>query len=214
MAGLLAFSHTFWQQCLFAETYTLTACCTGAILFLSLRWRVRGYRNGELSLLAFACGAAMTNGQINTLFLPGVVAFVLWSQPSLLGLRQSAVRAQWLRTIGLGLLPLLCYAYLPLRAMAHPIDNWGDPETPYAFFYHVTGRPYAQLMFHLPPREVFHNLGKWVLGLGGEFPWPLIAFAAWGLGTLWRGRAIWADRTAADLGPGDGRLLHDQLRHL
>jgi hypothetical protein len=187
-ASLFAFSHTFWQQCLFAETYSLTACYTGAVLFLAFRWRVRGCEKRDLSRLALVCGLAMTNGQINTLFLPGVIAFVLWSQPDLLRLRRPDIRAQWLRTVGLGLLPLLFYAYLPLRAMAHPAENWGDPETPYAFFYHVTGRPYASMMFHLPLREVRHNLDRWAHGLGAEYPWLLIGLAVWGLARQWRGK--------------------------
>jgi hypothetical protein len=138
--------------------------------------------------LAIVYGFAMTNGQINTLFLPGVVAFILWSQPSLLVLRQAGVRKQWLRALSIGLLPLLTYAYLPLRARMQPTVNWGDPETLSAFYYHISGRSYAPLMFHLPTAYVWMNFRNWAAGLKNEYPGTLIAVAAFGLGTLWSRR--------------------------
>ncbi len=169
------------------ETYSMTACYTAAMLLLALRWRARGCGDAGRWGLALVCGLAMTNGQINTLFLPGFIAFVLWCRPDLRRLQEGAVRVLCCGRSA-GLLPLLFYAYLPLRAMTHPAADWGDPETPYAFFYHVTGRPYAHLMFHLPPLEVLHNLGKWASGLGGEYPWPLIVVSGGGLAALWHGR--------------------------
>lgn len=185
-AGCFAFAHTFWQQCLFAETYTLTACGTCALLFLTARWRARGCRPGDLRLLAFVAGLAMTNGQINTLFLPGIAFFVLWVRPELRQLGRAAIRTEWLQTLGVGALPLLLYAYLPLRALADPPVNWGDPRTLFGFWYHVTGRPYADRMFSMPWHTVQSHLADWTRGLGAELTWPIIAAAIWGLVSLWR----------------------------
>ncbi len=180
-AGLYAFSRTFWQQCLFCETYSLTAFYTCALLFLAARWRARGCRPTDLRLLALVYGLALTNHQTNTLFLPGFFVFVLWTQPVLREWRSPVVRREWAGTLGWGLLPLLFYAYLPLRALAHPAVNWGDPQTPFAFFYHVTGRPYAHLMFQNGPAACVGKLIVWARGLGGEFPWPFYALAGAGL---------------------------------
>lgn len=187
-AGCFAFSHTFWQQCLFAETYSLTACYTCLILWMVARWRARGNRPGDLRLLAFVCGLAMTNGQINTLFLPGVLAYVLWSAPPLRQWRDAGVRRQWLGTLAVGALPLLFYVYLPLRAWAHPRVNWGDPETPYAFYYHVTARAYTGRMFNAPLMTVLLRARNWATGLRGEYAWPLVGLALWGLVSFWRQR--------------------------
>ncbi len=188
VAGLFAFSRTFWQQCLFAETYSLTACLTCLLLFLAARWRARGRQDGDLRWLAFGAGLAMCNGQMNTLFLPGAFLFVLWSEPTLRAVRETPTRKRWAATLGVGLLPLLCYAYLPIRARMQPAQNWGDPETPWAFYYHVTARPYTGLMFHLSRHEVLHNLHRWAVGLGNEYVWPLVALALVGLARLWMRR--------------------------
>ncbi len=184
--GVFAFSTTFWQQCLFAETYSLTACYCAALLGLAFRWQARGCRPADLSPLALAYGFAMTNGQINTLFLPGFLMFVLWCDPSLRLLRSSDTRRRWLRLMGLAVLPLLSYAYLPLRAKAHPAVNWGDPSTPFAFWYHVTGRAYAPLMFHSTLSQVKLTFLVWARHLNGEFAWPLVALAIYGLCVLAR----------------------------
>jgi len=184
--GLLAFSFTFWQQSLITETYSLAALCTCLLLFLAARWHARGCRNTDLTLLAVAYGFALTCHQTNTLFLPGFLAFILWSAPHLSRLRERAVRGVWARALGLGALPLLSYLYLPLRARAHAACNWGDPETLFAFYYHVTGRAYAGAMFHPPPGFALYKLLSWATSeLPGQFPWLLVAFAGLGLICFW-----------------------------
>ena len=189
VGGLLAFSSTFWQQCLITETYTLAALFTCLLLFLAARWKSRGGLSADLRWLAVAYGFALTSHQTNTLFLPGFVAFVLWSAPALRRLGDRAVRAEWAKTLGLGLLPLLTYAYLPLRARTHPAYNWGDPETLYAFYYHVTGRMFAPLMFHQKPAFLLDRLHAWATNLPLELAWPLVLLAVLGLGVCWRSRA-------------------------
>jgi len=180
-AGMLAFSFTLWQQCLFCETYSLTAFYTCLLLFLAARWKANGQRDDDLRWLAVGYGFAMTNHQTNTLFLPGFIAFILWSEPSLCRLRERAVRRVWLRTIGVGMLPLLAYLYLPIRAMAHPDMSWGYPKTPFEVFYHISGRNYAQLMFGMPFKQVWNEAVVWALGLGRELHWGFVTFALAGL---------------------------------
>lgn len=184
--GLLAFSSTFWQQALITETYTLAAFFTCLLLFLAARWRARGCRPGDLRLLALAYGFALTSHQTNTLFLPGFVAFVLWSAPALRRWKDRAVRKEWARAFALGALPLLTYLYLPLRARTHPAYNWGDPETLHSFYYHVTGRLFAPLMFHQKPEFMLDRLRTWGQNLPMEFSWLLVAAAALGLALFWR----------------------------
>ncbi len=188
VGGLLAFSSTFWQQALITETYTLAALFTCLMLFLAARWNAGGHRPHDLRLLALAYGFTLTSHQTNTLFLPGFVLFILWSEPRLRRLTSAAVRREWLAALGVGVLPLLTYLYLPLRARAHPAYNWGDPETLYAFYYHVSGRMFAPLMFQQHPAYIWDRLTAWAVNLPLELAWPLVALAALGLGVLWSGR--------------------------
>jgi len=171
---------------LITETYTLAAFFTCLLLFLTARWRARGCQAHDLRLIAVTYGFTLTCHQTNTLFLPGFIGFILWSQPALLGLRQAAVRRQWLRTLVCALPPLLFYLYLPIRAHTHPAYNWGDPETPFAFLYHVTGRAFASIMFHQQLAHTLMRLTSWGCNLGRELSWPVIALAALGLASLWR----------------------------
>lgn len=185
-SGLLAFSFTFWQQSLVTETYTLAGFWTCGLLFLAARWRARGCEDRDLRLLAVGYGFALTCHQTNTLFLPGFLAFIFWSAPRLRRLGDHQVRLEWAKTLGLGLLPLLAYLYLPLRARMHPVYNWGDIETPFAFFYHVTGRTYADAMFHTTLHDIRAQLKIYALDLLSEFSWPVVLIAAFGLVRLWR----------------------------
>ena len=188
-AALFAFSLTFWQQCLFCETYSMTAFYTSLLLFLAARWRVRGRTGSDLKILAVAYGFAITNHQTNTLFLPGFLAFIFLSQPALISLKDPAVRRQWASTLILGAAPLLFYAYIPIRALAQPAANWGNPVTPFSFWYHVTGRGYSDAMFHSAPSIVWGKLAVWAVALGNELPWFLVACAALGLIFLLADRA-------------------------
>ena len=189
IGGLLAFNSTFWQQCLLTETYTLAAFFTCLNLFLAARWRSRGCRPHDLVCLALAYGFTLTSHQTNTLFLPGFLAFILWSDSTLRRLGDAAVRRTWTKALGIGALPLLIYAYLPIRARAHPAYNWGDIETPFAFYYHVTGRTFSAGMFHDPLWKVERHLFTWAAGLPREFSWPLVALCVLGLALFWRQRS-------------------------
>ncbi|BDI32335.1 hypothetical protein CCAX7_43860 [Capsulimonas corticalis] len=187
-AGMFAFSLTFWQQCLFCETYSLTAFYTSLLLFLAARWRTRGCQTRDLRMLALVYGFALTNHQTNTLFLPGFLAFILMTKPALLRLRDQETRRKWTSTIAMGLAPLLFYAYLPIRASAHPAANWGGVTSPFAFWFHVTGRQYSDAMFHSSLHDVMLQLSAWYFGLGRELTWAGATLALAGLIVLWSRR--------------------------
>ncbi|MGI4789835.1 MAG: protein O-mannosyl-transferase family [Janthinobacterium lividum] len=187
-AGLLAFTYTFWQQCLITETYSLAAFFTCLLLFLAARWKANGQRPKDLRLFAVAYGFTLTSHQTNTLFLPGFIAFILWSAPALRNWKDKSVCKEWAKTLGMGALPLLTYLYLPLRARMHPAYNWGDVETPFAFFYHVTGQAYSQWLFYDPLWKVKGHFLTWMAAMPMEFSWPLVALCILGLALFWQRR--------------------------
>lgn len=138
-AGLLAFSGPFWFHSLVAEVYTLHSffiCLTLLLLFL---W-------GEKSDVRYLYIAALSYGL--SAGNHGTVAFIL---PAILILYFSwntgNVVRNLLTAVFFFLIGFSVYAYLPIRSLADPAIDWGNPETLKGFLYFVTDRHDADTHF-------------------------------------------------------------------
>lgn len=137
---LLAFAPTLWQQSLSCEVYTLTAICLSVSL-----WLIARLARGEQTLLPLTIvfGLGLTNNLTMALFLPGFLGVALWKL-GWRGLLRPAPIAGFLA-------PLALYAYLPIAAKSGKAPVlWGDPQTPAAFWDHVSGVQYRVVMFSQP----------------------------------------------------------------
>jgi hypothetical protein len=65
-------------------------------------------------------------------------------------------------------LPLLLYAYLPIRSRMDPPLDWGNPETLAATVWVVSGRQFRRLMFSLLPYMMIHQVMRYS-SVAGEF---------------------------------------------
>lgn len=134
-ALLLSVTPLFWQQATIPETYALDSALCGASLWLLLRWR-RGA--APLWVVTFTVSLALTNHLVSLAIVCAVVAA--------LGVRP---RPTW-PSLLVAAVPFVvtAFAYLALlwRAAAHPIANWGDPETLPALWAHVTAREYSHFL--------------------------------------------------------------------
>jgi len=141
-----AFSRSFWEQSLIAEVYTLNALCFALCLYFLLRWE-EGHENRWLWALALCFGLSL--GAHNTMMLAGPVlaAYVFLRDPR----RIAHLPRYGLLTLTAIVAALLIYLYLPLRAAAGPIMNWGDPSTWDRFWDVVQRKQYAH-MFTEGPR--------------------------------------------------------------
>lgn len=184
VSGIVAFSFTFWQQCLFCETYSMTAFYTCLLLMLAAKWKFNGMQWKDMRWLAVGYGFAMTNHQLNTLFLPGFIGFILLSSPTLRRFKDRSIALNWLKTLLLGMLPLLFYLYLPIRSAAKPPMSWGYPTTPFEIYYHITGRNYANLMFQGTFSNALSALWAWALGLNREIYLVVVIVSCIGLTKL------------------------------
>jgi tetratricopeptide (TPR) repeat protein len=126
-AWLLAFSPSFWAEANIQRVYALNALFLSLALFLALRWR-RGRRDRDLIAAAFACGLGASNHLEMGVAGIAIGIFVLVTDPGIL--RRWRIAASCVLAAGVGLLP---YLYLPLRARAHPLLDWGHPVTPANF---------------------------------------------------------------------------------
>ena len=134
-AGALAFglSGTFWSQAVISEVYTLEALLVALVILALLVWRdTRADR--YLLLSAFMVGLSLTHHLTSVLLVPAAPAFVLLTDR-----RAFSRTGLMLKGLGLFLLGLLPFLYLPIRAMMHAPLNEADPSTPWRFLLLVTG---------------------------------------------------------------------------
>ncbi len=174
-ALFLAWSPTLWQQSLSCEVYTLACAFLAALLFLAARLRETGGSAGVLRALAFTYGLGLTNHLTLALFLPGFVAFAVYCRPRVF--REPGLLAS---LVGLFVLPLGLYAYLPWAASHNPPVSWGNPYNWANFKAHVTGETFRDRMFS-GPEVASRQSALYISALISEWGLPLLALGAAGI---------------------------------
>lgn len=146
-ACLLGAASTFWNRSAQAKMYTLHYFLVLFILWLavSYRWAYeredKGLARRFLLVLALALGLSFTNHLMTSLLLPGLAVLLLvgsrWND------RFRALLQEWRVGLPALLLPLLLYAYLPVRSSQGPVMNWGSPTTIPDFGRHISAWQYT-----------------------------------------------------------------------
>jgi tetratricopeptide (TPR) repeat protein len=141
-ALFFAFAPTMWDQATVAETSTLHVFFMMLLTWLSLRITSRKTigknETGWLCLFSFLYGLSLTNHVAGVLFIPAFLYVFLMGLgkrlfvPSLLGKMLAAF------CVG-----LTVYAYLPIRSLADPAIDWGNPETFENFLWVITARQFS-----------------------------------------------------------------------
>ncbi|OGY49970.1 MAG: hypothetical protein A3J59_00940 [Candidatus Buchananbacteria bacterium RIFCSPHIGHO2_02_FULL_56_16] len=179
---LLAFSPIFWSQSIIAEVYTLNTFFVAFLLFLLIEWSVRR-RESYLLWFSFLYGLSLTNHTMMVLIAPAFGFYILlidrtvWRNFKLL-----------IKLLGLFVLGLAPYLYLPLRALQHPLLNSGDPSSLGRFLAHVTRRTYNDFR---PDQALFSKVGlvlHFFLLIYEQFFLPTLFLAAGGLAYLFKKR--------------------------
>jgi hypothetical protein len=190
----LAFSRQLWEQSLIAEVYSLNAFLVALCLFILWRWHATR-RNGLLLWLAVVYGLSLGNHNTMVLAGPLFAAFVVAVEAA--PIKRAKVYA------GLGLLAAVCaflvYLYLPLRSMANPPIDWGNPET-FSNFRDVVLRKQFAFMLHENPRSLARFAGQMAVMTGfwaREFTFFGALFAFFGFAVLLRRRFWYAMHLAA-----------------
>ncbi len=120
-AWLLAFSGSFWAEANVQRVYALNALFVALAFLFAFRWH-RGRRDRDLVLAAFVCGLGASNHLEMGVVGLAIGLYAVATQPSIL--RRPRLIAACIAGGVAGLLP---YLYLPLRARAHPLLDWGHP---------------------------------------------------------------------------------------
>ena len=132
----LAYSQTFWYESVAASScvphYLLV------ILWLTLMSRVIVEKETRLlKSVCFVTGLALANHILSLVLL----ALVVWTLLSFVIRKKISLKKAlaW----SLFLLPGLClYLYIPIRAAADPVINWGDPDSLDRFLRYISRRDY------------------------------------------------------------------------
>ena len=178
----LAFSLEFWEQSVIAEVYTLNAFFVALCVYLLLRWS-RGFDKRLLYAFALVYGLSLTNHATMLLFLPVFLLYILILDKDSLGRgRQYAVM------IGLCALGLSVYLYLPIRSLADPAMDWGDPGSWRGLRDVLLRTQYAHMITENPRTFERFAMQTWTFGklYTWEFtPWVGV-LAILGCVRLWR----------------------------
>ncbi|WP_166395273.1 glycosyltransferase family 117 protein [Rubrobacter marinus] len=129
----LGVSPLFWSQAVIAEVYTLNALFVAVVVAVLLLWRDRR-EDRYLMLAALLVGLSLTHHLTSGLLIPAGLAFVFVVDRK--KLRRGGLL---LRSLGLFLVGLLPYLYLPIRAAMEAPLNEADPSSPGRFLLLVTG---------------------------------------------------------------------------
>ncbi len=198
-AGALAFglSGAFWGQAVIAEVYTLEALLVALVLLVLLVWR-ETRKDRYLLLSLFLIGLSLTHHLTSVLLVPAALAFVFLTDR-----RVFSEAGLMLKGLGLFVIGLLPFLYLPMRAMMHAPLNEADPSTPWRFLLLVTGGSFlaesSEEGRHCSPSALAladpsTKLGLLANHLLGQFPVVLVL-----VGILAAVYLLFRDRAAAVL---------------
>ena len=149
LAGLVSayafgFSPLLWSQAVITEVYALHAFFVALILYWSVFSPSLNEKKSNLAL-GLIFGLALGNHLTTILLLPVLLASIL-SRRGKKWMLDARSLSRRLMGLGTG---LLAYLILPLRALAYPPVNWGNPVTLKNFGWLVSARLYQDEVFAL-----------------------------------------------------------------
>ncbi len=179
-AALFGMSQTFWSQAVVAEVYTLNTLFTVLAISVLLLWRDTR-RDRYLLLWTFLVGLSMTNHMTSGLLLLVGLLFVRITEPGKLSDRRLLLKG-----VGLFVLGLTPYAYLPIRSLVDPPFAAFDTDTPLEFLAFVSGSRFGSHMFAFGPGELPGRLEMYRVYLSQQFSFVFLLVAVAGLMSMFR----------------------------
>lgn len=136
-AWILGSSRYLWSQSVIAEVYSLNALLTAVALYAAMEW-AREQQSQSLYTVVIATGLGLANHYLFLLTCPPILLWVLVA-----GAREALRPGRVFLSLGLLVLCLSLYLYLPLRALADPPLNTGKPDNVPRFLAHVLRTAYS-----------------------------------------------------------------------
>ncbi len=170
----LTLSPTFWSQAVIAEVYALNFFFFSLLIYIALRWREKKEKRLLLAFF-FLFGLGLANH--HTLVAMGPLFFFL----VILTKRDSLKDFGFcLLLVGVTLLGISVYIYLPLRSLQSPPLDWGDPETFGRFLDVILRRQFPTIDAGLSFNRAMEQVAIYGKTIAGEFPLPIILVGLFG----------------------------------
>ncbi|MFH1453231.1 MAG: DUF2723 domain-containing protein [Armatimonadota bacterium] len=138
-AMLFCFAGTFWSQSVVAEVYTLNAFFLSVCLYVLQLWRETD-KNKYLYIFSLIYGLSLCNHHFMLVAGPFLLLFIIWTKWRVLKDLKLV-----LGCLGLFVVGLLPYLYLPIASKFNPAIDWGNPESLKRFLYHVMRKEYSDV---------------------------------------------------------------------
>lgn len=177
-AALFAVTEVVWTQSVITEVYALAGLFCAAIITLG----ISGYTDGSINRTRWLTLGVLTGVGLGAHYMVGFAALFVLGLWLLIDSKHIS-RALW--AIPGGLLGLLVYLYLPLRAGLVPLLNWGNPVDWSGFWWLVSGAAYSDRL----------GLAALPAGLGGRLHQLYETLGVMGLAAALAGVLIWFDRS-------------------
>ncbi|GEM_PF-395803 len=182
MGGLLlAFAPITWSQAVITEVYAPGLAVLSLLSWLLLSKITYNTNTSQNLKSKIQNPLAGLIGGLGFGILPQIVLVI----PGALGLLYWRTKRIPYSLFLYFLLGLTIFAYLPLRAAAHPFVNWGDPTTFSRFWAVVTVAQYHQYASLLTPWEWLSRLVDSLFQLGQALSWTGLGLAVLGGYALW-----------------------------
>ena len=182
-ALILPFAATgiFWFQAIVAKTYPLNLLLTLSAALLAVRFREERRRR-DLYLFALLAGLGIANHPMFALTLPFLAVLLL--------VKNAWNKKRVALCLGLFVLGLAPYAYIPIRSAAHPLLDWAKVVDWSSFWKFISRAQYNDLGVSAGVRDKFLFLAFFASGVWAQFGLlvvllPLGFIAAWKRAKLW-----------------------------
>lgn len=184
---LLAFSYGFWFQAVRAEVYALQAM----LICLALERLIKLATNRVLGdvrplyMASFWLGLGLANHHFMSVLAVPALLHGLWRAVKMYGGRSFV----W--TLASGLVGLISYLYLPLRAASEPAMDLGHPVSWKSLYWVVSAQVYARRIGSQATQPLAERLADLLVILVEHFSFVALLLALAGLYLLARKRPLW-----------------------